>query len=55
MIAGFSTIGGGSLPEETLPTFLLALQVPQPNRFLSRLRNQALPIIGRIESDKPGW
>jgi L-seryl-tRNA(Ser) seleniumtransferase len=52
VIAGFSTIGGGSLPEETLPTFLLALQVPQPNRFLSRLRNQALPIIGRIENEK---
>ena len=33
-----STVGGGSLPGETLPTFVLALTVPHPNRFLARLR-----------------
>ncbi len=33
-----STVGGGSLPGETLPTFVLALSVPHPNRFLARLR-----------------
>ena len=52
VIAGTSTIGGGSLPEETLPTWLLALTVLQPNRFLARLRDQALPIIARIETEK---
>jgi len=33
-----STVGGGSLPGETLPTFVLALTVAHPNRFLARLR-----------------
>jgi L-seryl-tRNA(Ser) seleniumtransferase len=33
-----STVGGGSLPGETLPTFVLALSLPHPNRFLARLR-----------------
>lgn len=48
VIPGESTVGGGSLPEETLPTFLLALDVPQPDRFLARLRRARLPIIGRV-------
>ena len=52
VMAGFSTIGGGSLPEETLPTWLLALSVAQPNRFLAKLRSQNPPIIGRIENEK---
>jgi L-seryl-tRNA(Ser) seleniumtransferase len=52
VINGFSTVGGGSLPEETLPTWLLALPVPQPNHFLARLREQPLPIIGRIENER---
>ena len=51
VVAGFSTVGGGSLPEETLPTFLLALQVPQPDRFLARLRLVRPPIIARVEND----
>ena len=51
VVAGFSTVGGGSLPEETLPTALLALQVPQPNRFLAKLRAQRPPIIARVEND----
>lgn len=52
VIPGFSTIGGGSLPEETLPTFLLALDVRQPNRFLSRLRQVNPPVIARVETDR---
>jgi L-seryl-tRNA(Ser) seleniumtransferase len=52
VIEGFSTIGGGSLPEETLPTFLLALGVPQPDRFLARLRQTTPPIIARLENDQ---
>ncbi len=51
VIPGASTIGGGSLPEETLPSFLLALTVPQPNRFLARLRKMRPPIIARILDD----
>jgi L-seryl-tRNA(Ser) seleniumtransferase len=52
VIPGLSTVGGGSLPEETLPTFLLALDVRQPNRFLSRLRQVNPPVIARVEADR---
>ena len=52
VITGKSTVGGGSLPEETLPTFLLALRVPQPNRFLALLRAAAPPVIARVEEDQ---
>jgi L-seryl-tRNA(Ser) seleniumtransferase len=51
VISGQSTVGGGSLPEETLPTFLFALKVPQANRFLARLRTVSPPVIARIEND----
>jgi len=52
VISGQSTVGGGSLPEETLPTYLLALSVPQPNRFLAKLRALIPPIIARIEDER---
>jgi L-seryl-tRNA(Ser) seleniumtransferase len=52
VILGQSTVGGGSLPEESLPTFLLSLAVPQPNRFLARLRKVNPPIIARIENER---
>ena len=49
VIAGKSTIGGGSLPEEVLPTFLLSLDELKPNSLVSELRNEELPVIARIE------
>lgn len=49
VIPGESTVGGGSLPGETLPTFLLALRTPNPDRFLARLRLAQPPIIARLE------
>jgi L-seryl-tRNA(Ser) seleniumtransferase len=52
VISGKSTIGGGSLPEESLPTFLLALNVKSPDRFLEKLRQQSPPIIARTENDR---
>ena len=51
VIPGLSTVGGGSLPEETLPTYLLALKVPQPNSFLTRLRQARPPVVARILDD----
>ncbi len=48
VIGGLSTVGGGSLPGETLPTFLLALSVKQPNQFMRRLSALKPPIIARI-------
>lgn len=52
IIPGESTIGGGSLPGETLPTSLLALGVSNPRRFLEALRNQNPPIIARTQEDE---
>jgi L-seryl-tRNA(Ser) seleniumtransferase len=52
---GLSTVGGGSLPGETLPTKLAAIKVPSPNKFLRLLRNPAsfaTPVIARIEGDR---
>jgi L-seryl-tRNA(Ser) seleniumtransferase len=47
-----STIGGGSLPEETLPTYVLALSVKSPKSFVERLRSHHPPIIARVEAEK---
>jgi L-seryl-tRNA(Ser) seleniumtransferase len=52
VIPGYSTVGGGSLPGETLPTFLLALESPTPNRFLARLHATTPPVIARIEDGR---
>jgi L-seryl-tRNA(Ser) seleniumtransferase len=52
VIPGQSTVGGGSLPEETLPTSLFALSVRYPNAFTSHLRRADPPIIARIEDDR---
>ncbi|HEY43976.1 MAG TPA: L-seryl-tRNA(Sec) selenium transferase [Anaerolineae bacterium] len=52
VISGHSTVGGGSLPEETLPTSLLALSVRYPNAFTSHLRRADPPVIARIEDDR---
>ncbi len=52
VIAGKSTIGGGSLPEECLPTFLLALDLNGPDRILDLFRRQKPPIIARTEKDR---
>ena len=49
LIQGFSTIGGGSLPGETLPTWLLQLNPKSPNKLLNCLREQNPPLIARIQ------
>lgn len=50
--SGLSTVGGGSLPEESIPTFLLSLQVKSAEKFLKALRNNNPPIIARTEGEK---
>ena len=52
VIPGESTVGGGSLPGETLPTFLLALDVKSPNKCMEKLRSQQPPIVARTENDR---
>jgi L-seryl-tRNA(Ser) seleniumtransferase len=51
VIQSRSTVGGGSLPEETLPTWVLSIKDEKPNQFASRLRTQDPPIIARVQDD----
>lgn len=48
---GESTVGGGSLPGETLPTSLLALPGLPADRLASKLRAGDPPIVARITQD----
>lgn len=52
VIKAKSAVGGGSLPEEYLSGWVLALQIRHPNRFLASLREQNPPIIARIEDNQ---
>jgi L-seryl-tRNA(Ser) seleniumtransferase len=54
---GLSTVGGGSLPGDTLPTFLLVLNptaqgsnaTREAGEWAARLRQAATPIVARVE------
>lgn len=50
-IPGYSTVGGGSLPAETLATRLLAIKVAAPDALAYTLRHQQPAIIARIQDD----
>lgn len=52
VIAEHSTVGGGSLPEETLPTYVLALEVPGVNDFAAQLRKASPAVICRVQNDR---
>ena len=52
VIEGQSTVGGGSLPEESLPTILLAYAVEAPNAFAAKLRRSWPPVVARVENDR---
>jgi L-seryl-tRNA(Ser) seleniumtransferase len=52
VVDGESTVGGGSLPGETLPTKLVALATPHPNPSADALRSADPPVIARIEEDR---
>jgi L-seryl-tRNA(Ser) seleniumtransferase len=52
-VAGLSQMGSGSLPEQHLPTRLVALSVPTgPEEFARRLRGQNPPVFARIQKDE---
>ena len=52
VVEGESTIGGGSAPGQTLPTWLLKVQTAlSPDEAASKLRQASQPIIGRIVND----
>ena len=52
VIQSESTVGGGSLPDESTATFVLALSVKSPDKFLKKLREATPPVIARTENDK---
>jgi L-seryl-tRNA(Ser) seleniumtransferase len=51
-IPGRSTVGGGSLPGETLPTHLVALAANSPDAVAASLRAGEPPVIARIEEGR---
>lgn len=46
-----STIGGGSLPGQTLPSWALVISGPQPQKLLAALRAGTPAVIGRASDD----
>ncbi|HJW99628.1 MAG TPA: L-seryl-tRNA(Sec) selenium transferase [Terriglobales bacterium] len=54
VIEGKSLIGGGTAPNATLPTFLLAITSDRksPEQLQAGLRSQSPPVISRIEDDR---
>ena len=52
VIEGLSKVGGGSLPEESMPTWLLSLPAANPDRLMKRLRGLGTPVIARIDEDR---
>ena len=51
LMASKSTVGGGSLPGESLSTWVLSLAVNGPDSFLRKLRMLQPPIIARTDND----
>jgi L-seryl-tRNA(Ser) seleniumtransferase len=50
--AGESTVGGGSLPDETLPSRVVALRVASEAALAERLRHGTPPVVARLERDR---
>ena len=56
VVSGESTVGGGSLPGETMPTSLLSIDATEmpggANALAANLRRSSPPIIGRIDAER---
>jgi len=52
VLAGESTIGGGSLPGETLPSWVFAPQVRSAQATQTQLRASTPPLIARVRDDR---
>jgi L-seryl-tRNA(Ser) seleniumtransferase len=52
VIEGRSAVGGGSLPGETLPTWLVTLREPSLEQLATSLRRANPPVIARIEDGR---
>jgi len=51
VVESYSTIGGGSLPEQVLPTWCLAIKPKSVRQFSERLRALEPAVIGKIENN----
>ena len=49
---GHSVLGGGSTPEQSIPTWLVAIETPNAQSMLDKLRRWTPPVIGRIANDR---
>jgi len=52
LIESRSTVGGGSLPGQSLPTIALAIQCDSAEHLAMLLRQGTPPVIGRIDHDR---
>ncbi len=52
VLEGQSTVGGGSLPDTSLPTWLVAVETEHLEVFSAALRENEPPIIGRIQNGR---
>ena len=52
VIEGESTVGGGSLPGQVVPTWLLAFDCDSPDKVSRKLRLDAVRVIGRIQNNQ---
>ena len=52
VIDGFSTVGGGSLPGSNIATRLVAITHSDVDGMAARLRQEQVPIIGRIQDGR---
>ena len=52
LVRGESVIGGGATPEQSLPTWLIAIRTGDAVRMEQRLRAHEPPVIARIENDR---
>lgn len=50
--AGHSTVGGGSLPGSTLPTWHIAIAAPSPDAMAARLRAGRPAVIATIQGER---
>jgi L-seryl-tRNA(Ser) seleniumtransferase len=48
VVQASSTVGGGALPGETLPTWAAAVAAPAPDALAAALRRGDPPVVGRI-------
>jgi L-seryl-tRNA(Ser) seleniumtransferase len=52
VVAAHSTVGGGSLPGEVLPTQALAVSCARPDALAAALRQGDPPVVGRIVANR---